>query len=139
MKYLPLMWKSLWRRKVHTTFTLLSIFVAFLLFGGADDDPGGVLARRRSRRPRPADPDSQDQPRGPAPGVGARARLQGVEGVDIATHSSSFSGIYQDPKHFIAQMAVEPEQFMTIYKEFRLPPEQMKAWLNDRQGAIAGA
>jgi hypothetical protein len=33
MKYLPLIWKSLWRRKVRTTFTLLSIFIAFLLFG----------------------------------------------------------------------------------------------------------
>jgi putative ABC transport system permease protein len=27
---------------------------------------------------------------------------------------------------------------MAIYKEFKLPPDQMKAWLNDRQGAIAG-
>ena len=33
MKFLPLIWKSLWRRKVRTVFTLLSIFVAFLLFG----------------------------------------------------------------------------------------------------------
>jgi len=33
VKYLPLIWKSLWRRKVRTTFTLLSIFIAFLLFG----------------------------------------------------------------------------------------------------------
>jgi putative ABC transport system permease protein len=33
MKYLPLLWKSLWRRKIRTIFTLASIFVAFLLFG----------------------------------------------------------------------------------------------------------
>src|SRR4029077_6666265 len=33
MKFLPLVWRSLWRRKVRTTFTLLSIFIAFLLFG----------------------------------------------------------------------------------------------------------
>jgi putative ABC transport system permease protein len=33
MKFLPLIWKSIWRRKVRTIFTLLSIFVAFLLFG----------------------------------------------------------------------------------------------------------
>ena len=33
MKYLPLLWSSLWRKKVRTIFTLLSIFVAFLLFG----------------------------------------------------------------------------------------------------------
>ena len=33
MKYLPLLWSSLWRKKVRTIFTLLSVFVAFLLFG----------------------------------------------------------------------------------------------------------
>ena len=35
-------------------------------------------------------------------------------------------------------MAVEPEPFMKIYPEFKLPPEQMAAWLADRQGAIVG-
>jgi putative ABC transport system permease protein len=33
MKYLPLLWRNLWRRKVRTIFTFLSIVVAFLLFG----------------------------------------------------------------------------------------------------------
>ena len=33
MKYVPLIWKNVWRRKFRTTFTLLSIFIAFLLFG----------------------------------------------------------------------------------------------------------
>ena len=33
MKFLPLVWRNIWRRKVRTTFTLLSIFIAFLLFG----------------------------------------------------------------------------------------------------------
>ena len=33
MKFIPLVWKNIWRRKFRTTFTLLSIFIAFLLFG----------------------------------------------------------------------------------------------------------
>ena len=33
MKFLPLIWMNVWRRKIRTTFTLLSIFIAFLLFG----------------------------------------------------------------------------------------------------------
>ena len=32
MKFLPLVWRNLLRRKVRTTFTLLSIFVAFVLY-----------------------------------------------------------------------------------------------------------
>ena len=33
MKFLPLVWRNLLRRKVRTIFTLLSILVAFVLFG----------------------------------------------------------------------------------------------------------
>ena len=33
MKFLPLIWKNIWRRKFRTTFTLLVIFVSFVLFG----------------------------------------------------------------------------------------------------------
>ena len=42
------------------------------------------------------------------------------------------------PPNFFAQMVVEPEPFMKIYPEFKVPPDQMKAWLADRQGAIVG-
>ena len=139
MKYLPLIWKSLWRRKVRTTFTLLSIFIAFLLFG--------VLMTIRAAFTLGIDLAGLDRLILihkislviPLP-ESYKARLQGVDGVDLVTHSSWFGGVYQDPKNFIAQMAVEPEAFMSIYKEFKLPPEQMKAWLADRQGAeIVGA
>ena len=34
---------------------------------------------------------------------------------------------------------MDPESHLTLYPEFRLPPEQMAAWLADRQGAIVGA
>ena len=33
MKYFPLIWATLWRKKTRTIFTLLSMVVAFLLFG----------------------------------------------------------------------------------------------------------
>ncbi|HUR19467.1 MAG TPA: FtsX-like permease family protein, partial [Vicinamibacterales bacterium] len=56
----------------------------------------------------------------------------------VATHNTWFGGVYQDPSNFFAQIVVEPEPFMKIYPEYKLPPEQMKAWLDDRQGAIVG-
>ena len=34
MKFLPLVWRNLLRRRVRTTFTLLSVFVAFVLLRG---------------------------------------------------------------------------------------------------------
>ena len=137
MKFLPLIWKNIWRRKFRTIFTLLSIFIAFVLFGilmtirqsftfgveiaGADRL---VLIHKVSLiMPLP---------------VSYKDRLQQTEGVEVATHQTWFGGIYQDPANFFANMAVEPDVFLKVYPEFVLPPEQVEAWRNDRQGAIVG-
>ena len=37
MKYLPLIWMNVWRRKVRTTFTLLCVFIAFVAVRDRDD------------------------------------------------------------------------------------------------------
>jgi len=137
MKFLPLLWSSLWRKKIRTIFTLLSIFVAFLLFGvlmtirGAFSfgiDIAGidrlVLIHKVSLiMPLP---------------VSYLARLNTTAGVTLATHNTWFGGVYQDPANFFAQIAVEPEPFMKLYPEYRVPPEQMKTWLADRQGVMVG-
>ena len=137
MKFLPLLWSSLWRKKVRTIFTLLSIFVAFLLFGLLMTIRGAfsfgveiagidrlVLIHKVSLiMPLP---------------VSYLARLNTTEGVTMATHNTWFGGVYQDPANFFAQIAVEPEPFMKLYPEYKVPPEQMKAWLADRQGVMAG-
>ena len=56
----------------------------------------------------------------------------------MVSHQTWFGGVYQKPENFFAQMVVEPEPFMKIYPEFTIPPDQVKAWLADRQGVIAG-
>lgn len=138
MKFLPLLWSSLWRKKVRTIFTLLSIFVAFLLFGLLMTIRGAfsfgveiagidrlVLIHKVSLiMPLP---------------VSYLARLNTTEGVTMATHNTWFGGVYQDPANFFAQIAVEPEPFMKLYPEYKVPPEQMTAWLADRQGVMVGA
>jgi putative ABC transport system permease protein len=137
MKFLPLLWSSLWRKKIRTIFTLLSVFVAFLLFGllmtirGAFSfgvDIAGLdrlilIHKVALIMPLP---------------VSYKERLAATEGVSIATHQTWFGGVYQDPSNFFAQMVVEPEPFMQIYPEFVIPEEQVKAWMGDRQGAIVG-
>ena len=54
------------------------------------------------------------------------------------SHANWFGGIYQDPKNFFANMAVDPESWLRIYPEFQVPADQKKAWLADRTGAIVG-
>jgi putative ABC transport system permease protein len=138
MKFLPLIWKNMWRRKIRTTFTLLSVFVAFLLFG--------ILMTIRTAFSLGVDIAGLDRLIlihkvsliMPLP-VSYKARLQQVAGVDIATHQTWFGGIYQEPANFFANIAVEPEPFLQIYPEFEVPPDQVKAWFGDRQGAVVGS
>ena len=137
MKYLPLIWRNVWRRKFRTTFTLLSIFVAFLLFG--------ILMTIKSAFSFGVDVAGLDRLIlihkvsliMPLP-ISYKSQLEQVSGVEMVTHQSWFGGVYQDPANFFANIAVEPETFLKIYPEFRLPPDQLKAWLGDRQGAIIG-
>ena len=52
MKFLPLVWRNLMRRKVRTIFTILSILVAFLLFGVLMAISAAFEHGRRHRRRR---------------------------------------------------------------------------------------
>jgi putative ABC transport system permease protein len=137
MKFLHLIWMNVWRRKVRTIFTLLSVFIAFLLFGivmtiktafGIGVDIAGldrlVLINKVTLiLPLP---------------FSYQARLQQVPGVEQVTHYTWFNGAYQEPTNVLSTMAVQPESFLDIYKEFRIPQEQIENWLKDRQGAIVG-
>jgi putative ABC transport system permease protein len=65
-------------------------------------------------------------------------RIKTVEGVSLVTHQSWFGGIYQDPKNNVFQFSVVPETWAQMYPEFKVPPDQFKAWLAERQGAVVG-
>ncbi len=137
MKFFHLVWGNLKRRKLRTSLTLLSILVAFVLFGFLcaikQALVGGValagadrLVVRHKVSLIQLLPESY------------QARMERIPGVAAATHQTWFGGIYQDPKNFFMQCPVVPEQFMAMFPEFILPPEQMKAWLATRTGAIVG-
>lgn len=137
MKYLPLVWRNLMRRKVRTIFTVLSIVIAFVLFGvlmairaafsmGVDiagADRLMVIHRVSIIQPLP-------QSYGP--------KIRSTPGVTDLTHANWFGGYFQDPSNFMANMAVEPESWLRMFPEFQLPEDQKKAWIANRAGAIVG-
>ena len=137
MKYLPLIFRNLGRRKIRTIFTTLSIVIAFLLFGilmalkaafsmgveVAGADRLMMIHKVSFIQPLPKS---------------YLERISGVEGVTAVTHANWFGGIYQDPSNFIANMAVDPEGWLQMYPEYTLPEEQKQAWFVNRTGAIVG-
>ena len=137
MKFLHLTWRNLMRKKLRTVLTLLSIVVAFLLFGFLASIrqalTGGVSIAGANRLiVRHKVSIIQMLP------YSYKARMERIPGVSLVTHQTWFGGIYQDPKNFFMQCPVEPESFLAMFPEFIFPPEQKAAWLATRTGAIVG-
>ncbi len=137
MRFLHLIWGNLTRKKLRTALTLLTVLVAFVLFGFLSAIRqalvGGVeLAGADRLIVRHKVSIIQLLP------VAYQARMERIPGVAAAVHQTWFGGIYQDPKNFFMQSPVVPAEFMAMYPEFILPPEQMRAWLATRTGAIVG-
>jgi putative ABC transport system permease protein len=137
MKYLYLVWSNLKRKKMRSILTLLSIMVAFMLFGylaaikqgfsqGIDVAGADRLIVRHKISIIQMLPDAYE------------ARIERIDGVEDAVHQTWFGGIYQKPSNFFAQMPVKPEEFLEMYPEFLLSEEEKQAWLSTRSGAIAG-
>jgi putative ABC transport system permease protein len=137
MKFLTLTWSNLKRKKLRTILTVLSILIAFILYGflcaikhalvggvrlaGADR----LVVRHKVSliQPLPAS---------------YKARILGIPGVAAAVHQSWFGGIYQDPKNFFPTIAVEPEEYLAMFPDFVVSEEHKRAWLQKRTGAIVG-
>ncbi len=137
MKFFPLIWSNLKRKKLRTFLTFLSILVAFVLFGILsaikEAFTGGISINGANRLIVQHKvsllillPESY------------KARMEHIPGVDLATHQTWFGGIYQDPKNFFMQNPVAPDDFVSMWPEFVLAPEQLKAWKETRTGAIVG-
>lgn len=137
MKFLPLIWSNLKRKKLRTLLTLLSIGVAFLLFGylsaiGRALDQGVSVAGADRLVVRHRVSIAQLLP------VTYKERIARIPGVAAVSHASWFGGIYQSSRIFFPQMPVEPEPWLNLYPEYILPKEARERWLATRTGAIAG-
>ena len=135
MKFLPLVWRNLLRRKVRTVFTLLSIMVAFVLFGylsairvafGMGVDVAGadrMLVIHKVSLIQPL-PESY------------LGRIAATDGVADVSHMTWFGGIYQDPRNFFAQFAVDVESYLRLYPDLGLTDEERRRWIANRTGAV---
>lgn len=136
MKFLPLLWANLWRKPARLVFTVLSVFIAFVLFGilgatrtaflgGVDmigDDRMLTMHRMSLIQPLP-------QSYG--------ARIRAVEGVENVAFANWMQGYYREPKNYVALFAVD-ENYLSMYEEIVLPQEQRENWMRNRTGAVIG-
>ena len=137
MKYLPLLWAGLFRKKTRTLLTLASIVVAFLLFGllqavqmafesGADAADAKRLlttARYSIIEPLP---------------IAYLKRIEQVPGVVGVAYADWFGAKYQNESNAFPVFAVDPERYLAMYPEFTIAPAHRETFAKTRTGAVAG-
>ena len=137
MKYLPLVWAGLWRKRVRTVLTLLCVVVAFALFGllhGFTAAIDGIIEQMSDTRLRTMSRVNITQP---LP-LAHRARMQTVPGVDEVSYYNFFAGYYQDRRNSIQVGAIDVASFNAIYPDIKIEPRYIEAMLHTRNGALVG-
>lgn len=136
MKYFHLIWAALFRRKLRTTLTLISILAAFLLFGLLDTvrvafNPGDSVAGagRLVVTSRVSMMDALPH--------SLLARMGQVPEVKTAAAAAWFGGFYQDAANQIPSFAVS-EDYLDLYPEIAVDAEQRRAWESNRIGLLVG-
>lgn len=127
---------NLFRRRTRTILTILSVVMAFLLFGllqslnsifssGADFIGATRLmtqARVSFTQPLP---------------ISMVPKLESVPGVARVAYSQWFGGIWQENTQ-VFTFAVDPERYHDVYPEWVMPEDQWKAFANTRTAMVAG-
>ena len=135
---LVLIQKNLLRKKLRTVLMIVSILIAFAIFGvltafhrafesGQDVAEANrlvVLNKINFTNPLP---------------IAYFNTVRAIEGVRLVTHANWFGGYYQDPKNFLIVLAVEPETYLQITdSDFDFTPGLRQAFLRERTGPLVG-
>jgi putative ABC transport system permease protein len=130
--------KNLFRRKLRAALMIVSILIAFMIFGVLAGFHRAFTAgedRAAADRLITVNKINFTQP---LP-IAYFNRVRAVDGVRQITHANWFGGYYQDPKNFLMTLAVEPATYFDVYRsEFDIPPEQLQAFIRDRSSAVIG-
>jgi putative ABC transport system permease protein len=67
-----------------------------------------------------------------------REKIRAVPGVVAVVPNSWFQGIFRDqkPENFFPRFGTDPDEFFKVYRDIKIPEDQLKAWQRDRQGAV---
>jgi putative ABC transport system permease protein len=137
MKFLPLIWAGIWRKRGRAVLMLLQIVSAFALFGvlqGLNTGIKEAIAHTHADRLYVASRVSLGDP---LP-LGHLSPLEAVPGVKAVSYRVGFGGTYQQPTQFIPGFAADVTGFFAMFDEIDVPRAQIEALARTRTGAIVG-
>lgn len=135
MKYFGLVWAGLWRKKTRTVFTMISIVIAFLLFGllqGINQGFGTAMSNLDVDRlyvsARTSMTDGMP--------ISYLNRIRNVSGVRAVSMWAYFGGYFQDARKPIPAFATDAVELFKVYKEIKIKPEYIDAMTRTRTGVL---
>jgi putative ABC transport system permease protein len=138
VKYFPLLWAGLWRKKTRTILTLLSVVIAFLLFGllqGVNAWLTNAVAESSTSRLYTVSKISYIEPMPES----YLQRIESVPGVTAVAFNDWFGGYFRDPKNTIVSYPVDPARYFKVFPDWKLPQEQLDAFVRTPNSAVVGA
>jgi putative ABC transport system permease protein len=138
VKYLVLVWAGLWRKKIRTILTMLSVVVAFLLFGLLQGINQGMNHVFQSLNVDRLYVQSRISMSDGLP-LSYLQQIQSVPGVRAVTHWSYFGGYYQDVQNSLPVFAIDASTQFAVYPKIKIPNDQIAAMQRTRTGAIVSA
>ncbi|OGW42117.1 MAG: ABC transporter ATP-binding protein [Nitrospirae bacterium GWD2_57_9] len=137
MFVLKLIIRNAFRHKLRTGLTILGVAVAIMAFGllrtlisawyqGVESASASRLITRNAISLTFTLPISYGE------------KIRSVPGVRKVSYANWFGGIYISEKNFFANFAIDARNYLDLYPEFVIPPEQKDAFLTDRKGCVIG-
>lgn len=135
MKYLPLILAGLLRKPLRSVLTLLSVLIAFLLFGLLEGINAGFTEVIEAQHLDRLLTDPRVPGGAPMP-IAAADKIERLPGVTRVCARAAFFGTYQDPKNGLFALATDAADWLAVRPEYSMRPEQLRAFQSTR-AAIA--
>ena len=137
MYFLKLVLRNALRHRLRTGLTVLGLVVAIVSFGLLQTVVDAWYAGAASAAPTRLITRNAISLVFPLP-LSYRDKVRAVDGVRAVSYGNWFGGIYQEAKNFFPQFAIDASTYFDLYREYRVPEEELKAFQRDRKGAIVG-
>jgi putative ABC transport system permease protein len=133
VKFASLVWAGIARRPLRSLFTLVSMTIAFLLFGmlqGINFGYAAVIEQQLLDRllTDPKVPGGAPMP------ISMKQKIESLPGVRRVCARAIFFGYYQDPKQRFAALATSAEDFLAVRPEFQMDAATVQALRDNRNG-----
>jgi putative ABC transport system permease protein len=137
MKYLPLVWAGIWRKRSRAVLMLLQIASAFALFGLLEGLNAGIKQAIAATHGDRLYIGSSVSLGDPLP-TSLLARIRATPGVVVATTRTALPSIYQSADQQVPVIAADAASFFAIYDELGATQDAIDALANTRTGVLVG-